>query len=35
MNTKALPKKNAMYLSSPFGIISTFKLNLCSSEKTK
>ena len=35
MNTKSLPKKNAMYFSSPFGIASTFKLNLCSSEKIK
>ena len=35
MNTKSLPKKNAMYFSSPFGTTSTFKLNLCSSEKIK
>ena len=33
MNTKSLPKKNAMYFSSPFGSTSTFKLNLCGSEK--
>ena len=35
MNAKSLPKKNAMYFSSRFGITSTFKLNLCSSEKIK
>ena len=35
MNTKSLPKKNAMYFSSTFGITLTFKLNLCSSKKIK
>ena len=35
MNTKSLAKKNAKYFSNPFGITSTFKLNLCSSEKIK
>ena len=33
MNTKSLPTKNATYFSNPFGSKSTFKLNLCSSEK--
>ena len=35
MNTKSLPKKNAMYFSNPLGITSTFKLNLCNLEKNK
>ena len=33
MNTKSLPEKNAMDFSSPFGITSTFKLNLVAQKK--
>ena len=35
MNTKFLFKKNAMYISNPFGIALIFTLNVLSSEKIK